>query len=62
MRLAGYALERGILPEHILSLPREERLIYTAMMELNREEEMQRLEAALHNALVLFWNAINEKK
>ncbi len=61
MRTAGYALEHGVDPGGIFGLPRQDRLICQAMMELNREEELQTLTAAVHNAIVMFWNELHEK-
>lgn len=56
MRLSGYILDRGIMPEYILQLTREERLLYRAMIELNQEEQDKRMTAAFYNALVMFAN------
>ena len=38
MEVAGYWMERGVPPERILALSREDRLIFKAVMELNREQ------------------------
>lgn len=62
MELTGYWMERGVPPERILALPREDRLIYTAIMQLNREQWHKELEELVYTAIVRFWNAINPKK
>ena len=62
MELTGYWMERGVPPEMILALSREDRLIYTAIMQLNREQRHKELEELVYTAIVRFWNEINPKK
>lgn len=62
MEMTGYWMERGIPPEKILALSREDRLIYTAIMQLNREQRSKELEGLLYAAIVRFWNEINRKR
>lgn len=62
MELTGYWMERGVPPERILALSREDRLIYTAIMQLNREQRHKELEELVYTAIVRFWNEINPKK
>jgi len=59
MRLAGYGLEHGIMPETIFDLERDDRLIYYAMMELNQEQHRKDLTEAVYNAIVMFWNELH---
>ncbi len=59
MRLAGYVLERGMDPATVFGMTRQDRLIYQAMMELNQQQGMQVLTAAVHNALIMFWNELH---
>lgn len=61
MRTAGYVLEHGMNPDYLFSLPRQDRLIYQAMAELNQEQEMRMLTTAVHNAIVTFWNELHEE-
>lgn len=61
MELAGYWMERGVAPEKILALSREDRLIYTALMQLNKEQRHRELEGLVYAAIVHFWNEINRK-
>ena len=61
MRLAGYGLGHGIEPGIILGIPRHDRSVYYALMELNQEQELQMLTAAFHNALVMFWEELHRK-
>ncbi len=60
MRLAGYGLEHGIKPETIFGLEHDDRLIYYAMMDLNQEQMVKNLTAAVYNAVVMFWNEIHK--
>ena len=62
MELAGYWMERGIAPEKILALSHEDRLIYTAIMQLNRERRQKELSELVYGVIVRFWNEINPKK
>lgn len=62
MELAGYWMERGTAPEKILALSREDRLIYTAIMQLNREQRSKELEGLIYAAIVRFWNEVNRKR
>lgn len=62
MELAGYWMERGMAPEKILALSREDRLIYTALMQLNREQSRKELEDLVYTAIVRFWNDINRNR
>ncbi|MCI8736857.1 MAG: hypothetical protein HFI11_07770 [Lachnospiraceae bacterium] len=62
MELAGYWMERGTDPEKILALSHEDRLIYTALMQLNREQRYKELEELVYAAIVRFWNEINRKR
>lgn len=62
MELAGYWMERGVAPEKIFALPREDRLIYTAIMQLNREQRSKELEGLIYAVIVRFWNEINRKR
>lgn len=62
MELVGYWMERGTAPEKILALPREDRLIYTALMQLNRERSRKELEGLVYTAIVRFWNDINRNR
>lgn len=61
MELAGYWMERGAAPERILALPHDDRLIYKAIMELNREQEKKEMVDVIYAAIVRFWNDINRK-
>lgn len=60
MELAGYWMERGTAPERILALSREDRLIYKAIMELNREQERKEMADVVYEAIVRFWNDIHK--
>lgn len=62
MELTGYWMERGIAPERILTLSREDRLIYTAVMQLNKEQKHKELEGLVYAAIVRFWNEINPNR
>ena len=55
-------MERGIAPERILTLSREDRLIYTAVMQLNKEQKHKELEGLVYAAIVRFWNEINPNR
>ena len=59
MRLAGYGMERGINPETVFNLEHDDRLIYYAMAELNQEQRIKDITAAVYNAIAMFWNEIN---
>lgn len=61
MELAGYWMERGTPPERIFALSREDRLIFKAVMELNREQRWKEIENVIYAAIVRFWNEIKEK-
>ncbi len=61
MEVAGYWMERGIPPERITALSREDRLIFKAVMELNREQRWKEMENVIYAAIVRFWNDINKK-
>lgn len=61
MRLTGYGMERGINPETILRLGHDDRLIYQAMMELNQEQRIKDITAAVYNAIAMFWNEIHKR-
>ncbi len=61
MEVAGYWMERGVPPERILALSREDRLIFKAVMELNREQRWKEMENVIYAAIVRFWNDINKK-
>lgn len=62
MELAGYWMERGIDPERILNLSHEDRLVFKAIMELNREQQKKELGDVLYGAIVRFWNELNRKR
>ena len=62
MELTGYWMERGVPPERILTLSHEDRLIYTALMQLNREQRYKELEELVYAAIVRFWNEINRER
>ncbi len=62
MELAGYWMERGTDPEKILALSREDRLIYTALMQLNREQRRKEMSELIYAVIVRFWNEINRKR
>lgn len=62
MKLTGYWMERGVPPERILALSREDRLIYTAIMQLNREQRQKELSELAYTAIVRFWNEIHGKE
>lgn len=62
MELTGYWMERGIDPERILCLSHEDRLIFTAIMQLNCEQRKKELETLAYAAIVRFWNEINPKR
>lgn len=51
MWLIGYYLDRGILPEKILALEEDERLVYTALAKLNEEKRQRNLEIAVEKAI-----------
>lgn len=59
MELTGYWMERGATPERMLALSREDRLIYRAIMELNREQEKKEMADTIYAAIVRFWNDVN---
>ena len=59
MRLAGYGMERGINPETVFNLEHDDRLIYYAMAELNQEQRIKDITAAVYNAIAMFWNEIH---
>ena len=61
MEVAGYWMERGVPPERILALSREDRLIFKAVMELNREQRWKEMENVIYAAIVRFCNDINKK-
>ena len=61
MEVAGYWMERGVPPDRILALSREDRLIFKAVMELNREQRWKEMENVIYAAIVRFWNDINKK-
>lgn len=52
-------MERGYKPEDILSLGRDERLIYIAIAELNEQKKQENLETAILNAMIRFNNMMN---
>lgn len=62
MELAGYWMERGTAPEKILALSHEDRLIYTALMQLNREQRQKEFSELVYAAIVRFWNEIHRKE
>ncbi len=62
MELAGYWMERGTDPEKILALSREDRLIYTALMQLNREQRRKEMSELIYAVIVRFWYEINRKR
>lgn len=62
MEMTGYWMERGIPPEKILALSREDRLLYTAIMQLNKEQKHKELENLIYAAIVRFWNEFNREK
>lgn len=61
MRLLGYWMERGTDPEKILAMSHEDRLIYKAIMELNREQRRNEMADVIYTAIVRFWNDINRE-
>lgn len=61
MELAGYWMERGTAPERIFAMSREDRLIYKAIMELNRKQEREEMEDVIYAAIVRFWNDIHRR-
>lgn len=62
MELTGYWMEQGKAPEKILTLSREDRLIYTAIMQLNKEQKRKELEELIYAAIVRFWNEITRER
>lgn len=62
MWLMGYWMERGYRPEEILSLSRDERLIYQAVAELNEQKRNEDFEAAMMSAMAGIINRIFEKR
>lgn len=62
MELTGYWMERGVPPEKILALSHEDRLIYTALMQLNKEQKRKELEELIYAVIVRFWNEINQER
>lgn len=60
MRLFGQLLEHGIDPEAAFRMSRWDRLIYSAVLELNGEQRHRELTSCIYNALVMFWNDIHK--
>lgn len=54
-------MERGTDPEKILAMSHEDRLIYKAIMELNREQRRNEMADVIYTAIVRFWNDINRE-
>lgn len=54
MWLTGYWMERGFGPEEILALSKEEKSVWQAIAELNREQQKQDMRDAVLEALHLF--------
>lgn len=57
--LFGYYLERGIPPEKIQSLTRDEILFYLATAQLNEEKQKEQLESIIQNAVVKAFIKLN---
>ncbi|WP_286081419.1 hypothetical protein [Parablautia intestinalis] len=53
-------MERGINPETVFNLEHDDRLIYYAMAELNQEQRIKDITAAVYNAIAMFWNEIHK--
>lgn len=51
MQVVGYYMDKGFAPAEILSLSREEFLVYTAIAELNQKQQQMDLETAMIRAL-----------
>lgn len=52
-------MERGIPPEKIQSLTRDERLFYLATAQLNEEKQKEQLEIIIQNAVVKAFIKLN---
>lgn len=52
-------MERGIPPEKIQSLSRDERLFYLATAQLNKERQKAQLESIIQNAVVKAFVKLN---
>ena len=60
MWLTGYWMERGFGPEEILALSKEEKSVWQAIAELNREQQKQDMTDAVLEALHLFITGLSK--
>ncbi|MCI9097949.1 MAG: hypothetical protein HFI95_17595 [Lachnospiraceae bacterium] len=60
MWLTGYWMERGFGPEEILALSKEEKSVWQAIAELNREQQKQDMRDAVLEALHLFLTGLSK--
>lgn len=60
MWLTGYWMERGFEPEEILALSKEEKSVWQAIAELNREQKKQDMRDAVLEALHLFLTGLSK--
>ena len=60
MELTGYWMERGFGPEEILALSKEEKSVWQAIAELNREQQKQDMRDAVLEALHLFLTGLSK--